>query len=393
MAHLPISLLIAGFAAFGQAQGGLSDSKPAVSAAPKTADAALAARFEEAWYQENALLDLGSAASQYRAIAESPGVSPGLAAKALLRLAFCCRQLGDEDAASQAEMTARRRFPEEIKKSPVYRLEVLDKHLDEAFDVADSDTAGQAIVRFLEGLDVATVHSMCDSCYAQAQRVAAKDPLASVPLLRKAIAISTYLRQLDRSAFAQKDIGDIYAAAGRLDEATAAYQKTQQDFPDAKSAGAWAQLGIAETQRLRGRLPEAVEAYRALIRNYPTQTSQVLWAYLWMADAYRAAGKMADAQSAWRRVLEDFSEPAYALQMGIAARLLGQGSTDENVRFPSDEFANDLAYFVAVQFEMAGQPAKAQRFYQRCIELSRGNDWPRPLAVQALQRLKAPGPQ
>jgi len=378
VAHLPIVLLTVGLAA--------------VSPAPKASESTLATRFEEAWYQENALLDLGSAATQYRAIAESPGVSPALAVKALLRLAFCYRQVGDEGAASQAELAARRRFPDEIKKVPVYRLEVLHKQLDEAFDVGDSDTAGQAIVRFLEGLDVATVHSICDSCYAQAQRAGAGDPLASIPLLRKAIAISTYLRQLERSAFAQKDIGDIYAAAGRTDEATAAYQKTQQDFPDAKSAGAWALLGIAELQRLRGRLPEAVEAYRAVIRSYPTQTSQVLWAYLWMGDAYRAGGKMADAQSAWRRVLEDFNEPAYALQMTIAARLLGQGGTDENVRFPADEFANDLAYFLAVQYEMAGQPAKAQRFYQRCVELSRGNDWPRPLAAQAHNRLKGPEP-
>ena len=365
----------------------------AVSPAPKSADATLATRFEEAWYQENALLDLGSAVTQYKAIAEAEGVPPALAVKALLRLAFCFRQLGDEGAASQAELAARRRFPDEIKKFPVYRLEVLHKQLDVAFDVADSDTAGQAIVRFLEGLDVATVHSICDSCYAQAQRVGATEPLASIPLLRKAIAISAYLRQLERSAFAQKDIGDICAAAGRLDEATAAYQKTQQDFPDAKSAGAWALLGIAEIQRLRGRLPEAVEAYRAAIHSYPTQTNQVLWAYLWMGDAYRAAGKMADAQSAWRRALEDFNEPAYALQMTIAACLLGQGGTDENVKFPADEFANDLAYFVAAQYEMAGQPAKAARFYQRCIELSKGNDWPRPLAVQALARLKGPAPQ
>jgi tetratricopeptide (TPR) repeat protein len=349
-------------------------------------------RFEEAWYQENALLDLGAAAARYRSIAEAEGVPPTLAVKALLRLAFCHRQLGDEGAASAAELKARRRFPAEIKKFPVYRLEVLHEQLDQAFDVGDADTASQAIEKFLEGLDVATVHSICDSCYAQAQRVAATNPLASVPLLRKAIAISAHLRQLERSAFAQKDIGDIYAAAGRCDEATAAYQKTQQYFPDAKSAGAWAALGIAEIQRLKGRLPEAVETYRAAIRNYPTQTPQVLWAYLWMGDAYRAAGKMADAQSAWRRVLEDFNEPAYALQMTLAARLLGKGGTDENVRFPADEFANDLAYFLAVQYAMAGQPAQARRFYERCIELSRGNDWPRPLAAQALQGMKGPGP-
>jgi tetratricopeptide (TPR) repeat protein len=347
-------------------------------------EATLVARYQEAWYQENGLHDLAKAAELYRSVALSPSAEPALAAKALLRLGACRRELGDAEAASRAEVEARRRFPEEMKRFPTHRLEVLDKQLDEAFNVGDAATATQAIVRFLSDLDVAVVHSICEWCYAQAAERRATNPLGSIPALRKAIAISTFLRQMERSAFAQKDIGDLYNAAERYDDAIGAYRKVQQDFPEAKGVGAWAQLGIAEVQRLRGRLAEAVEAYRAVERDYPGQMPQAIWASLWMGDAFRVAGKTADAQAAWRRVVEEVNEPGYADLLGVAARLLGQAGAGDKAALPDDEFANDVAYFLAVEQELAGRPDRAHRWYQRCVGLSKGNDWPRPLAARAL---------
>lgn len=342
-------------------------------------------RYEDAWYRENGLHDLAGAAEGYRAVADAAGVEPALAAKALLRLGACRRELGDAEGASRAELEARRRYPEEIKRFPTHRLEVLDKQLDEAFNVADAASAAQAIVRFLSDLDVAVVHSICEWCYAQAAERRAREPLSSIPALRKAIAISTYLRQIERSAFAQKEIGDILAAAGRYDDAVAAYRKVQEDFPEVKGACAWAQMGIAEAQRLRGRLPEAVEAYRAVERDYPGQLAQAIWANLWMGDAFRVAGKTADAQAAWRRVLEEFNEPGYADLLGLAARLLGQAGERAVPKVPDDEFGNDVAYFLAVEQELLGRPDRARRWYERCVALSRGSDWPRALAARALE--------
>ena len=352
----------------------------------------LALRYQEAWYQENGLGSLKQASAGYRAVAEAEGVEPTLAARSLLRLAACHRQLGEEAAASEAEMLARRRYPGELKGFPTYRLEVLEKQLDEAFNVGDASTAAQVIVRFLEGLDVVTVHSICESVYNRARSVEARDPLASIPVLRKAMAISTYLRQLERSAFAQKDIGDIYASAGRYEEAVAAYRKVQQHFPDARSVCAWAQLSIAEVHRLHGRLAEAVEAYRAVERECPGQMTQVFWANLWMGDAFRAAGKLADARAAWRRVLEELNEPEHADKIAIAARLLGQADAQRQPRVADDEFANDVAYFLAVEQELNARPERARAFYRRCIALSKGNDWPRALAARALQAPEAPPP-
>lgn len=365
--------------------------------------AGVAMRYQEAWYLENGLGEVARAAELYREVAASPRAEPALAAKALLRLAACFRYLGQEDDASRAELLARRRFPEAIKRFPSYRLGALHKQLDEAFGVGDA-TAGRAIERFLEGLDVATVHSICEACYRQADelrarrrrrplvaasppqgaRVAASPPQAAIAALRKAIAISTYLRQLERSAFAQKDIGDIHAATGHAREAIAAYRKVQTGFPTRRNVAAWAGMGIAEMHRLEGRLAEAVEAYRAVVREYPDQLPQVLWATLWMGDTFRAAGKMADAQAAWRRVLEEFNEPDYAGQIAIAARLLGQAAI-KPPRMPNDEFANDRAYFLAVHHELAGEPEKAVTDYERCIALSKGHDWPRALAARALE--------
>lgn len=355
--------------------------------------AGVAMRYQEAWYLENGLGEVARAAELYREVAASPRAEPALAAKALLRLAACFRYLGQEDDASRAELLARRRFPEAIKRFPSYRLGALHKQLDEAFGVGDA-TAGRAIERFLEGLDVATVHSICEACYRQADElrarrrrrplVAASPPQAAIPALRKAIAISTYLRQLERSAFAQKDIGDIHAATGHAREAIAAYRKVQTGFPTRRNVAAWAGMGIAEMHRLEGRLAEAVEAYRAVVRDYPDQLPQALWATLWMGDTFRAAGKMADAQAAWRRVLEEFNEPDYAGQIAIAARLLGQAAI-KPPRMPNDEFANDRAYFLAVHHELAGEPEKAVTDYERCIALSKGHDWPRALAARALE--------
>jgi tetratricopeptide (TPR) repeat protein len=374
----------------------------------------LALRYQEAWYLENGLQEVAQAAKLYREVAAARRAGPALAARALLRLAACYRHLGNEDAASRAELTARRRFPEEIKKFPTYRLGVLHKQLDEAFDVRDAATAAQAIERFLAGLDVATVHSICEACYDHAAELRGRRPLASVAALRKAIAISTYLRQLERSAFAQKGIGDIYLAAGRTDEAIAAYRKVQENFPTCRNAAAWAVMSVAEVHRLRGRLAEAVEAYRAVERDYPSQLPQVLWANLWMGDAFRAAGKLADARAVWRRVLEEFNEPDYADQIAIAARLLGQAVIEPvpeapipprdglgaharsrgprhrqgespPLAVPEDEFANDTAYFLGIQHEMAGRRDEAVTCYRRCIALSKGHDWPRALAVKALE--------
>jgi len=357
------------------------------AAAAWASEGELALRYQEAWYQENGLHDLGKAAELYSSVASGAETAePALAARSLLRLGACRRELGDADGAGKAELDARRRFPDEIRKFPAHRIEVLHKQLDEAFNVADAATASQAIVRFLSDLDVAVVHSICEACYAQAVERRASAPLASIPALRKAIAISTYLRQIERSAFAQKDVGDIYAAASRHEEAIAAYRKVQEDFPDVKGPCAWAQLGIAEVQRLRGRLPEAVEAYRGVERDYPGQIAQVIWATLWMGDAFRVAGKTADAQAAWRRVVEEFNEPGYADLLAIAARLLGQAPGGEGrAKLPDDEFANDVAYFLGVEEELAGRPEAARKWYQRCVEVSRGNDWPRALAARAIQ--------
>jgi tetratricopeptide (TPR) repeat protein len=349
-----------------------------------TGAADVAQRYHEAWYLENGLLDVARAAEVYREVATSPQAEPALAARALLRLAACYRFLGQEAKASEAELSAQRQFPEEIQRFPIYRLGVLHKQLDEAFGVGATPAEGQAVERFLEGLDVATVHSICEACYQQAADLRAREPLASVPVLRKAIAISTYLRQTERSAFAQKDIGDIYAAAGRTQEAIAAYRAVQESFPTCRGVAAWAGMSIAELHRLEGRLAEAVEAYRAVEHDYAGQLPQGLWALLWMGDAFRAAGKMADAQAAWRRVLEDFNDPAYADVIALAARLLGQG-TQELPRLPDDEFANDAAYFLAVQCEMAGDREQAAKWYERCLALSKGNDWPRALAARALE--------
>ena len=389
---LAVAAILAGCASAAWPSGaratgaGLAPRPSTGSGRPERAEA----RYEEGWYQENGLHDLAKAVETYRAVAENPSAEPAVAAKALLRLGACCRELGDADAASRAELKARRRFPDEIKKFPAHRLELLHKQLDEAFNVADAATASQAIVRFLSEMDVAAVHSICESYYAQALEARATDPLSSIPVLRKAIALSTYLRQIERSAFAAKDIGDICASAGRIDDAISAYRKVQEDFSEVKSVCAWAQVGVAEVQRLRGRLAEAVEAYRAVEHDYPGQVAQVIWAHLWMGDAFRAAGKTADAQAAWRRVLEEFNEPAHADRIAIAARLLGQARGEEKMKLPDDEFANDVAYFLAVEQEMAGNREKARECYEICIARSRGNDWPRALAARALA---APDPQ
>jgi len=330
-----------------------------------------ARRYQEAWYLENGLHELSRAASAYRRVAEAEGVEPALAARALLRSGACCRALGEVDEASKVEVEARRRFPDQTRRLASYRIEVLHKQLDEAFDVAEDATASQAIEQFLQSLDLAAVHRICDWCYRQASEKRSEE-------------------QIERSAFAQKVIGDIYASLGRYEDAIAAYRKVQDVFPSAREACAWAQMGIAEAQWLRGRLAEAVEAYRAVGRDYPGQLPQVLWSHLWMGEAYRVAGKLADAQAAWRWVLEEFNEPAFANQLSLAARLLGRARPGREVRMPKDEFANDVAYFLAVEQELQGHPERARRYYQRCVQLSKDSDWPQELAEQALGRLAQP---
>ena len=341
-------------------------------------------RYQEAWYLENGLQDVEQAAEVYREVAAARRAEPALAARAMLRLAACTRHLGREAQARSVEATAQQRFPDAIKQFPSYRLSALHKQFDEAFDVGGSTTGGHAIERFLASLDAATVHSICEACYDQAAEAKARDPLGSVPAFRKAIAISTTLRQFERSAYAQKDVGDIHAAAGQPAAAIAAYRKVQRDFPMCPSVVAWAIMSLAETHRLAGHLAEAVEAYRMIERRYPSQLPQALWAQLWMGDAFRAAGKMADARAAWRRVLEEFNDPDYADQIAIAAQLLGQAAIAP-IRVPDDEFANDVAYFRAVRHEMAQEWDQAAKYYGRCIATSRGNDWPRALAVRALE--------
>lgn len=368
----------------------------AASGAARPAARPLAARYQEAWYLENGLQEVAAAAELYRAVATAEGVDKSdraLAARAWLRLAACQRALGQDDEASRAELTARQRFPEAIKQFPTHRVEVLYQQLDEAFNVGDAATAGPAIVRFLEGLDVATVNSICDAFYDMASERRTREPLERIAALRKAIAISTYLRQLERSAFAQKEVGDQFARLGRSDEAIAAYRKVQEDFPTCRNVAAWAQMSLAELHRLAGRLAEAVEAYRAVTRGYPNELTQVLWANLWMGDAFRAAGKLADARATWRRVLEEFNEPDYADQIALAARLLGRAAL-KPIRLSRDEFANDMAYFLAVHHELAGETDKAKKYYRRCLALTKGNDWPRALATRALAAPReAPSPR
>lgn len=352
---------------------------------------------QEGWYFEEGLRDLESAIGVYEKIVAQRRQNATVAAKAQLRIAACYERLGKEDLANRAYQRARELFADELKKIPEHRetLERIEAKFEEAWGKSEPVNADRVVKEILKDVGIDTARAICDSYYRLAAEHVKTELPKAILSYRKAIAISTFLGQKERSAHYQCVIGDIYHSLNRFREALGAYRKAQRDFPDVKNIAAWTQMRIAETCRLVGDLGKAADAYREMHTKYPDQTDQCVWADVWRADIFREKNNLELAQDIWHNVAARGQSDQYRVQAQIASLML-EGTPlpeAEASAKPDDVFANDLLYFVGVRREMTGDVEAAAESYRACVQISVNNDWPCDLAAQALSRLGKAAPK
>ena len=344
--------------------------------------------FQEAWYLENGLRDLPAAIKAYEEIVQRFADRPELAAQAQLHIVDCYDRMGPNQTpqAMEALQKAYRLFPQQVKKYPARMgdLKAVLTKFDEALG-PEPDLGDTGFVREIIGmLDVNAASKICDSYFQTALQERAEHPQEAILNLRKTVAIGAYLGLAGSASEAQTIIGDIYSEQGKYSLALSAYTKALDEFPKEARRLPWIQMRIAETYRLMGdRFEEAVAAYKAVGANYPEALPAQAWAFMWLGDLYRDRGKLDEARAVWQIVVDRFKDPETATPAAVAASLLDD-KVPARVVDPKDTFANDVAYFNAVRFEMLDQPAEAQQDYRECMTLSVNKDWPWELARRVL---------
>lgn len=328
--------------------------------------------FQKAWYTETGLRQLAEAIALYQQAAEQAQASGDrdMAARAYVQVARCYEKLQKKQEAIQAYQNAFLISPAE--------------HRDPNEIIRNLERPAEQLV-FLGEIPEPNLKALSDYFYTEAEKVQIENPEKAIELYRQAIRFSKFLGQLERAAYANSFIGDLYRRLERYDEAMAAYREVQREFSQEIAVLAWCPIRIAETYRLVGRTAEAISAYRELDAPlFEKQVQQKLWAKLWLGDTLRCAGELDSAHTTWSEIRS--LQPEAPLPAQLAAFLLGEQALTVPEE-PADPFSNDAAYFAAVRFELGRDSEGAAKAYQQCVRLSQGYDWPRQLAASALQRV------
>jgi predicted TPR repeat methyltransferase len=138
-------------------------------------------------------------------------------------------------------------------------------------------------------------------------------------------ALDAVLRAQPGQPDALHFLGVLRHAQGRTDEAVALIRRALAQFPD--NAGAWNNLGNVLLSA--GRIDEATEAYERGVQAAPGQPDTAL-ALNNLGTVYRRLGRPVDAEAACRRAIEvqpDFGDAWYNLSQA----LLAQGRVHDGV--------------------------------------------------------------
>lgn len=343
-----------------------------------------ASAFERAWFVEFVLRQPAEAGAIYERLLDSPDRE--LAARAHLRLGACYEKIGRSDSANKVYLKLYTQFRDIAPEVPYQRekFRIIDSLLDQAYKRGEKVDARELFAEILHSISLATANAICDSYFDRAEKNRLEKPSSAISDLKKAVALSQYLGQSPRAAYAKKTIGDILAERGLHEQAIEIYRSLQQEFRREKEPCAWAQMSIAEIRRIQGRFNESEQVYRELLERYSSQTTQVLWARLWLGDLLRAEGKLEEARAEWERVARmEGTAPAK-----LASALLGR--TPPKLPVSSESLLNDSAYFVAYAYRLSGKKEEWRMWLQRSLQFSRERklapgDWPQTLVKSILE--------
>ena len=328
--------------------------------------------FHHAWYTENGQRDLAEAVETYREViemAERKG-DRSLAARSYVRIGVCLGRLQKKSEAIQAYQKA------------LSLRNVDDRDYDEVIATLERPAAN---LLDLNELPDVIQKRICEHFYKRAEKLQAEDPSKAIDAFRRAVDVNRAVGETEQAGHVMSSIGDLFRRKGAFGEALQTYREVLEEFPEEYSVLAWNHIRIAETYRLIDQPGAAIAAYSMIEdQKFIRQVQQRLWAKLWTGDAYRAKDEIEAARRAWRAMLTSAQNPPLPEQ--LAAMLLDKGEIPATQE-PESLFANDLAYFVAVRYEMKNDLDSARQWIEKCIQLSQGHDWPRQLAEKTLARL------
>jgi len=345
--------------------------------------------YQDAWYVEEGLREPLAAVQMYNDIAAKYQDNPDLAARALTRAAGCYKKLGQKAAERDTWKSAWDKYKDQIENSPEYQTEStwIRSTIRNALSSGPPLSSGMARIvnDILDRMDEQHVSPLRDEMLRQAQEQWQNGSYDTVSSLTFAIDLSRRLKDLQKAAAAQSNIGRFYLEQGDYIAAIEAYDTAKREYPNQPAVLAWNQMRMAEAFRLMDMTENAISSYAELLRSYPEQKEQVCWAKLWIGNCYRELKQLEPATKYWNEVAENPEAEKFPRPRRIARILAGaENPPDELDLTAKDEFTNDEAYFIAVRHRMNGAPDTALRFLEAAIKQSNGKDWPRLLAENAL---------
>lgn len=113
-----------------------------------------------------------------------------------------------------------------------------------------------------------------------------------------------------------------------LNLAAAGYEKVLKKYPDQKFWCAQALRNIGNVRAAQGQLDEAVKIWAQIEKSYPKQDWEVLLAWKSAANQLWDAGRQDEARGFYRKIIEQFDtgeEPTSVIQIvqGAKSRLVG----------------------------------------------------------------------
>ena len=332
--------------------------------------------FQEGWYIEEGLRDPLRAAQLYLDIAAKQPDNRDLAARALGRAAGCYKKLGEEELERETWARAWKNYKEEMGRSPDWRREQIDlmARIDKVLREGDTATL---MYEILQRMEARHIYPVRDKMLDEARGFRRTDPIRAIEGFNAAIMLSMQMKDDETAARAQSEIGAIYLEMEDYINAIVAYNEALADYPNQREVLAWSKAKIAEAYRLRDMPTPAITEYEELLANFPEQKEAQFWAKLWLGDCHRELGRISRAREAWNSILESPDAGQFPRQAKLAKILLGLEEPPAELKVSKpDHFTNDEAYFIAVRHEMDGNIEQALAFYDKCMGVSDGKDWP-----------------
>lgn len=198
------------------------------------------------------------------------------------------------------------------------------------------------------------------------------------------IVLNEYNDQTESCAIAQTYLGLAYYQMGNYEDALNAYKGALNICKDYKQLCAQSLAGIGEVYRITGRYEEARKAFQELTTKYPDSLQ---------AQAIGNINEVLPVES-WQEKMDqtpNVKEATVIVQKFLSDQISQKDFQDSLIALDKKN-ENDVFYVIGLKYQTMGNLGEAEKYYQKCIDVSiegDDKDVAYDLAMKALEHLRS----